>query len=328
MVYLASVAEREAQRLRAVEHRALTSASVILCTRDRAARLPATLSALGAMRVREGIEWEVLVIDNGSVDSTKNVIESFIRESHSRFRYVYEPSPGKTYALNRGIQKARGEILAFTDDDAIVEANWLEEIVKAFDRYSADGIGGKVIPIWEAERPAWLSDRFLNVLALLDYGNKSFQLTWGEPPHMLYGVNYAFRKSVFERVGGFNIILGTRGEDQEFFDRLKQVDARVFYEPSVVVRHVIPQERLTKAYFHRWHRASGWARAKLPPAAGRTVFGIPLYTLRKGFDTLRRLIVAGFSVDKEGAFEYTLRLEYFIAYYMGRISAVLRDVTI
>lgn len=299
------------------------SASVILCTRNRAAQLQTALEALATMRLSEEVKWEVLIVDNGSTDATRDIVGQFIRDGYSRFRYLYEPSPGKTYALNTGIYEAHGEILAFTDDDAIVEPNWLAAIIAAFQRHSADGIGGKVLPIWQAKRPTWLSDSFLNVLALLNFGDEAFRIDWKEDPKMLYGVNYAFRKVIFERLGNFNTILGSRGEDQELFDRLAAADARVFYDPSVVVRHVISGDRLTKRYYREWYRASGLARAKLAPSVGRSLFGIPLYSLRSGFATLGGLFASALTCDKEGFFTSWLRLNYFAAYYLGRIRIAL-----
>lgn len=299
------------------------SASVILCTRNRATRLSVALNALAAMQVRAGIEWEVLIVDNGSTDATRDTVRAFIEDNHPRFRYVYEPEPGKTYALNCGISKAQGEILAFTDDDAIVDTNWLTAIVEAFGHYLPDGVGGKVLPVWGGERPGWLSDRFLNVLALLDYGDEPFQLNWKINPHMLYGVNFAFRKSVFDQLGGFNTILGSRGEDQELFDRLATSNACVIYDPTIVVQHVIPCERLTRSYYHDWYRAGGRARAKLDISAGRHVFGIPFFMLRKGLATLGDLTASVFARDGESIFQHLLWLDFYAAYYLGRFRIIL-----
>ena len=305
---------------------ALASASVVLCTRNRAARISSALQALAAMRVGEHIDWEVLIVDNGSTDSTRDTVQAFIRNGHGRFRYTYEPVPGKTFALNRGLREARGEVLAFTDDDALVAPNWLAAIVDSLEQHEADGVGGKVLPIWEGARPDWLSDRFLNVLALLDYGDKAFPLNWKTAPFMLYGVNFAFRKTVFELLGGFNTILGSRGEDQELFDRLSASDACVYYDPDVIVSHMIPPERLTKAYYRSWYRASGRVRAMLSPPKGRQIFGIPIFSMRQGLAALGNLLKSILVLDKEGVFEHSLRIQYLAAYYAGRLRSTMSHV--
>jgi len=275
------------------------------------------------MQVAEGVDWEVLVVDNGSTDATRAAVEAFILEGHSRFRYCFERGPGKTSALNRGIAEARGEILAFTDDDAVVDLQWLTAILETMNRYAADGVGGKVVPIWDAPRPVWLTDRFLNVLAVLDCGEQVIRLDWKRPPRMLYGVNYAFRRSVFERLGGFNTILGSRGEDQELFDRLAASGACVIYDPAVVVGHRISADRLTKAYYRDWYLATGRARARLDPGQGRSVLGVPLYTIRQGIATLGGLVKAVFPPDRDSILASYLTLNYYAAYYAGRVRVSL-----
>lgn len=299
------------------------TASVIVCTYNRASRLVVALDALAAMELPDGIEWEVLVVDNASTDATRETIETFIRNGHPRFRYVAEPTPGKTYALNRGIAAARGEILAFTDDDAVVDRQWLARIVDTIQRYGADGVGGKVVPIWRGQRPAWLKDRFLNVLAVLDHGDAMIRLDWKNPPSMLYGVNYAFRRSVFERVGGFNTILGSRGEDQELFDRLRAARASVIYDPAIVVGHELVTDRLTKKYYRDWYCATGRARAKLNQGDVASILGIPLYTIRKGMATVGRLASAVVRRDPDDMFADYLTLNFWASFYSARLRAAI-----
>jgi glucosyl-dolichyl phosphate glucuronosyltransferase len=298
---------------------AVTRASVILCTRNRADQLSEALDALGAMQVPPDVDWEVLVIDNGSGDATRETVQAFIANGHPRFRYVYEPEPGKTYALNLGIEEARGDILAFTDDDALVEANWLTAILASMEKHSADGVGGKVLPIWDAPRPAWLRDRFLNVLAILDLGDRAFALDWKNPPLMLFGVNVAFRRSVFVRLGLFNTVLGSRGEEQELFDRLAVHNARVVYEPSMIVRHHIAASRLTKEYYREWYRASGRARAKLDPGQVRTMCGIPLFSIRNAISTVGRFVMAGLSGQRDAALSEYLTLNLYATFFFDRL---------
>ena len=296
-------------------------ASVVLCTRDRENRLSRALEALAAMQVPPNVEWECLIVDNASRDATRATVDAFIRDDHPKFRYTYESEPGKTFALNRGIAEARGEILAFTDDDAIVAPNWLEAILDAFERYGADGVGGKVLPIWQAQRPDWLDDECFNVLALLDLGDEPFRIDW-KKVRMLYGVNYAFHKRVFATVGNFNTVLGSRGEDQELFDRLALVDARVFYDSAIIVRHIIPGDRLTKRYYVEWYRASGAARAKLEPVGRLKVLGIPTYTMRQGLFVLAQFVTAAIMCDRRRMLRYWFRIQFFSSYYLGRMKTV------
>ncbi len=301
-----------------------TSACVILCTRNRAAQLGQALHSLAAMAVDASIQWEVLVVDNGSSDDTRGTVRRFEQAYGARFRYTFEPTPGKTFALNRGLREASGEVFAFTDDDAIVAPDWLAAMLSCIGRHGADGVGGRVVPLWEAPRPHWLADRHLNVLALLDCGEREFRLSWRAPPYMLYGVNFAFRRDVFARFGAFDTTLGSRGEDQELFDRLAANDASVYYDPTVVVQHVIPGARLTKRYYRDWYRATGQTRGSLEQPRGRHIAGIPLFTLANGAAALMRFVRAALTLDRAGLFENSLWLRYYRAFYVARLRAHLR----
>src|SRR4051794_26325031 len=104
--------------------------SVIICTRNRCQSLVKTLNSAAAQRLAESVEWEVLVVDNGSNDQTRAVVDDFRRKHPGRFRYLLEPEPGKSPALNAGIREAEGDILAFTDDDTTLAPTWLHNLTK------------------------------------------------------------------------------------------------------------------------------------------------------------------------------------------------------
>jgi len=99
--------------------------SVVVCTYNRAAKLPDCLQNLLAMTVPEGVAWELICVDNNSTDNTKEVIEGFARKSTIPIRYVFEPAQGLAHARNAGLTRGRGEIVAKTDDDCIADLDWL-----------------------------------------------------------------------------------------------------------------------------------------------------------------------------------------------------------
>ena len=105
--------------------------SVVIATCNRSESLVATLESLAESRVAANLPWEVLVVDNNSTDSTPSVVESFIRAGHPNFRYLFEPQQGKSLAVNKGIAKATGGIIAMTDDDCIVDPEWIATILQA-----------------------------------------------------------------------------------------------------------------------------------------------------------------------------------------------------
>jgi glucosyl-dolichyl phosphate glucuronosyltransferase len=102
--------------------------TVVICTYNRCKSLAKTLKSVAVSELPESVEWEVLVVDNNSKDQTRAVVEEFCQRYPKRFRYLFEPQQGKSQALSASIRAAHGEILAFTDDDVIVEPAWLSSL--------------------------------------------------------------------------------------------------------------------------------------------------------------------------------------------------------
>src|SRR5579862_4590594 len=98
--------------------------NVILCTYNRCRELANGLNSVAVSTLPEGVEWEVLVVDNNSVDQTREVMENFRARYAGRLRYLFEPRPGKSHALNAGIRASQSDVLAFLDDDVTVEPTW------------------------------------------------------------------------------------------------------------------------------------------------------------------------------------------------------------
>ena len=227
--------------------------TVILCTYNRCKSLAKALDSVAVSKLPESVEWEVLVVDNNSSDQTREVAEDFCRRYPGRFRYLFEPQPGKSYALNTGIREARGDVLAFMDDDVTVELVWLQNLTARLHNGEWAGAGGRIAPAQGVSIPPWLP---LNgpynvggMLALFDLGDEPHALD--RPP---FGTNMAFRREVFEKYGGFRTDMGPRpgselrNEDTEFGRRLLSAGERLRYEPSAVVYHAVPVKRLTKGY--------------------------------------------------------------------------------
>src|SRR6266852_7424384 len=108
--------------------------TVIICTFNRCRSLSKALDSVAAQVLPESIEWKVIVVDNNSSDQTRELAEDYSRRYPGRFRYLFEPQQGKSHALNTGIREARGEILAFMDDDVIVDTKWLQNLTAVFQK--------------------------------------------------------------------------------------------------------------------------------------------------------------------------------------------------
>src|SRR5580658_10275907 len=116
--------------------------SVIICTWNRAVLLRETLNSLGKTELPQDIDWEILIVDNNSTDETSEVCQEFVGQNPSRYRYIIEKRQGKSFALNTGIENARGKILSFTDDDVTVDAVWLAETIRMFESTPCAGVSG------------------------------------------------------------------------------------------------------------------------------------------------------------------------------------------
>ena len=226
--------------------------TVILCTYNRCADLRVALGSLAASILPDSSSWEVLVVDNNSSDQTREVVQEICSLHPGRFLYLFESRQGKSYALNTGIKEARGDILAFVDDDVTVTATWLQNLTAGLHDGKWAGAGGRILPDRTFSPPRWLlvnGPYALAPLALFDLGPQARPLS--EPP---FGTNMAFRRDVFEQYGGFRTDLGPqpgskiRNEDTEFGHRLIAASERLRYEPSAVVHHAVSESRLQKEY--------------------------------------------------------------------------------
>jgi glycosyltransferase involved in cell wall biosynthesis len=261
--------------------------SVIICTWNRAVLLRETLNSLGKTELPQDIDWEILIVDNNSTDETSEVCQEFVGQNPSRYRYIIEKRQGKSFALNTGIENARGKILSFTDDDVTVDAVWLAETIRMFESTPCAGVSGKVVPVWNSPKPAWLTTdgpyRLLPAIVSFDLGERPCEM---KTPAL--GANLSFKKEVFEKYGSFRTDLGPttgseiRGEDNELCWRLMRAGERLIYAPKAIVFHPVDMRRIDKRYFQAWYSGMGQSRPRIerPPEAAVRYFGLPRYMFR------------------------------------------------
>jgi glycosyltransferase involved in cell wall biosynthesis len=243
-------------------------ASVIICTRNRAAYLGNTIRKAAAQKLSNG-NFEIVVVDNGSTDHTSDVV----RECQSaittvKIRYVIETEVGLSVARNRAIRESNGQILCFLDDDAVPQPEWLARLCKVFEQYEKVMCsGGIVIPNYETTPPLWFDEYYEGFFSPKFTNRHSTHIT--TYPYYPYGANFAVRMIAFSIVGVFDPKLGYRGtnlipaEETEFLRRLERAGYQIAIDPSAVVRHIIPSERLTEIYFLQRAYAQGRANAIL-----------------------------------------------------------------
>jgi glycosyltransferase involved in cell wall biosynthesis len=307
--------------------------SVVVPTYNRADELAPTLQTLATLQV--GVPWEVIVADNNSTDATRAVVEEAARHFPVELSYVFEPEQGRSAALNAAVRRSRGRVVVTTDDDVRVESDWLERAGEALERLQCDYVGGKVLPIWRAPRPAWIPDhggKQWAVIALLDYGPDPVPF-FTRAHHVPLGVNMAFRREAFERAGLWSNRVGRKKgtllgqEVREWMARARTAGLRGSYAPSMVVRHVIQGERLTRRYFRRWYYWNGISRALLyrdawidMQAPEETavdfsrvphVLGVPRFFYRKAPRELVRCVTSAVRGDAVSSVDAELWLWFF-----------------
>ena len=236
----------------------MLNVSVIVCTLNRCESLARALDSVAALTVPGSVEWEVLVVDNGSTDGTRGVVEDFSLRYPGRFRHLYEPRPGKSHALNRGVAESRGEVLAFTDDDVTVETQWLWNLTAGVCRGECSGAAGRILPSRHFVPPSWLALDGPRSLAPALYPRYDRGDVPGELPDPPYGANMAFRKEMFQRYGHFRTALGpfpdrkVGFEDMDFGRRLMEGGESLRYIPAAIVYHEIDEKRVRKDCILTW----------------------------------------------------------------------------
>ena len=242
--------------------------SVVLCTRNRAALLKQALASLTALQT-EGFTYEIVVVDNGSTDDTATVVRATPSQS-AAVEYAFEPRPGIATARNRGLATARGQWIAFFDDDQLADPRWLIELLAAAGAQRARCIGGKV----ELKLPDGCERRLSPVCRMLLGGTVGTDELRRYTHRVTPGTgNLLVHRSVFDEVGRFNEEFNQRGEDTDLFLRMLAAGIDGWYTPRAIVHHVIPPDRLADAWFLNtaWRTAEGIARDE-QQAWGRALF--------------------------------------------------------
>lgn len=228
--------------------------SVLICTRNRAQSLSATLAQFFAQRFAGPYVYEVLVVDNGSTDETPQTVEHYRAQHPARVRYLREPQPGLSYARNTAVKAAQGEIIVFTDDDVLVNEDWLDEIHREF---VADPqlsvLGGRVL----------LARDDLQPVAIFPLNERRVTV-FPSSAGVAMGANMAFRREFFEQVGLFDVRLGAGtffagGEDIEIFYRALKLGHRLVYAPNVLVYHDHDRKTVAQACRLEYGYGKGYA---------------------------------------------------------------------
>lgn len=237
-----------------------TTISIVIPTKDRPRQISQLLDSVRTSAGLERIRPEIIVGDNGSVDQTWEMLQQKSADFPTPLRLFRIPAPGKCKVLNEAIKIANGEILAFLDDDVIVEPDWLKALDKFFSEKSRLAAQGVIrIPPEDLKDPeiGRLIQRF-RTAHQLEYDRSVDNL------NTLNGANMAIRREVFAQVGDFDVRLGPgasgTSEDVELSQRIRHAGIKIGYMPDAVVYHELDRNRLTDAYFKALHERQGISR--------------------------------------------------------------------
>jgi len=237
--------------------------SVIICTYNRDKYIYNVLKSL-ALGTLEASAYEIVLVDNNCTDNTRKEVEHFCNVfPQVSLRYFVETNQGLSHARNRGIKESKGDILVYVDDDATVNPEYLKTYADWFAAHpETDAAGGPIIPHYETgAEPRWMTYFIKRLLTgYLYFGSKA-----GPFPGQNYpgGGNAAYRSSVFEKVGLYNVELGRNGdslgggEEKDIFDKMKREGMQFIYLPGAILYHSIPGYKLEPDYFNRLTRGIG-----------------------------------------------------------------------
>ena len=253
--------------------------SVIVPTLNRSQLLERMLRSMLTQTISRD-SFEVIVVDNGSVDNTKDVVDRYSQLFLNLF-YVYEGQKGLHAGRHAGLLMAKGSILVYADDDIIPESSWLSSLADAFDDEKVGLATGKVLPDFESDPPAWLSDfwkkheygTFLSQYSVMDLGDEVIPIH----PNFVWGCNYAVRKELVREFGGFHPdgypkdLVKYRGDGEtSLSESIVEGGYKCLYLPNACVHHWVSDKRLRIDYmrdrgfaqgisdsytYTRWNRA-------------------------------------------------------------------------
>jgi len=289
--------------------------TVLMATYNGATTLPEVLNAYCKLDSPDG-GWKLVVVDNGSTDSTKEIIASF--RSRLPLTYVFEPILGKSVALNSGLLSLTGDLVVMTDDDALPRPDWLVQMRLAADSQPSFSIfGGAIVPHWEIPPEDWIL-AWCSRFSITDPALKEGPIA----ATLVYGPNMAVRSEVIKAGYKFDNSLcpaGHRyqmGEDTDFVQRLANAGFRAWHCKRAVLAHMIRRDQMKREWVLRRAVPSGRSdyRRELrdDPNSPTLLMGIPRYMIREILTQVIRFGRAMVSQDADTIFRERWRLHYLV----------------
>jgi len=257
--------------------------SILLSTYKRYDILKQTMESFCELDT-QGIQWEILVADNGDDAQTKRLIKNY--EDKLPVKYFVENRLGKNFALNSLLCEGKGTLIIFTDDDVVVDPSWLKEILEGAKRWPKNDVfGGRILPKWpNVSKPLSGIEKgfFASAYCIADW-----EIEEGPyEPSKVWGPNMAIRKNIFEKGWKFNESIGPQGKnymmgsETDLTKRLQEKGFIPIYLPKALVKHQVRAEQLSAQWLYQ--RAYRRGRQKYfcdQKTTFPTLLGIPRYLL-------------------------------------------------
>lgn len=242
--------------------------SAVICTYNRYPLLEKAIEST-LNQTMPSTDYEVIIVDN-SPTNREMAQQQAKWNGHPVVRYLIEETPGLSNARNVAARVAQSPYVAYLDDDAIADPNWIVSVYNAFEQFGEKVgiVGGQIDPIWEIPKPDWLPDEMLGMLTVVNWGGSA---RIAEPNEWAAGANIAFRVSALNQVGGFNVSLGRTGsgsvllsnEESAVVEKLKELGYQLVYAPEARVDHLVEKKRLEPAWLRRrqaWQAVSDYLK--------------------------------------------------------------------
>lgn len=292
--------------------------TILICTHNRASLLIHTINSLNKAKRVDSLQVRIIVVANACTDSTISLVENF--KSNIPLSCTVEPTPGKSYALNHGINLVKNGFISFVDDDQCVADDFIIAIQSAIERFQDSSIlCGKLLPDWTGTEPSWIHNTgkyriFPPPIPSFDLGESPINITptIELPP----GGTLIAHRDVFKRVGNFSTDMGPKGhdlvggEDSEFILRALNAGELIKYIPTIVQYHYVDPDRLKLGYLMQksFQRTRSIILARHPEKQP-----IPLYLWRKLATYFFKML---FSFNQQKT-----------RFYLMRISSTLGEVS-
>ena len=302
--------------------------TVILSTFNGERTLPTALEAHASLDYPEG-GWKIVVVDNGSTDRTAEILKTFANRLPLTYLHVSER--GKNRAINKGLEHRDGELVVFTDDDAIPARGWLAAVLAAsLEHVEYDVFSGAIVPEWERQPEAWLLDWVPKgvTYALTDRDQEEGPVRASG----VWGPNMAVRSRIFDEGHRFDEQIGPKsgtsypmGSETDLTTRLERLGHKAWFVKGAIVRHMIRSFQMERSWVLA--RAIRYGRGmyrrdrlqKAPPP--HKLFGVPRHLLREIPTHFLQATLARLLRDNERRFREEWELRYRWGYLLEANSA-------